>query len=62
MRFLFDGNSYAFRWYSVDRCGGFLLIVRVVVGARGGVCNGVLYIVGGTMRVIGGWGLGPGSG
>ena len=40
----------------------FLLMVRVVVGACGGVCDGVSYIVGGTMRVIGGWGLGRGSG
>ena len=52
MRFFVDGKSYAFRWYSVDCCGGFLLVVWVVVVARGGVCVWVSYIVGGAMGVI----------
>ena len=53
MRFFVDGRSYAWRWYSVDCCGGILVTGQVagavVVGmAIVSVGIGLLYIVGGS--------------
>ena len=45
MRFLMDNRSHAWRWYSVDLCGGLLVSGRVGGADSIGVCVGNSYIV-----------------
>jgi len=53
MRFLVDGRSYAWRWYSVDRCGGLLVVAGRVGGADSiGVCVSDSYIVCGAAGMV----------
>ena len=57
-----DGRLYALLRYSVDPCGGSIIVARVVVGAVGGDGVWVSYIVGGAIGVAVGSRRGRGIG